>query len=63
MRIKPILITIGVSMCLLVFSLSLKASFGRASRGPTVTVAVQVTDPSGGTLRYRWRSTDGTIKI
>jgi len=61
-RIKPILITIGVSLCLLVFSLSLKASFGRASRGPTVSVAVQVTDTSGGTLRYRWRSTDGTIQ-
>jgi hypothetical protein len=53
MRIKPILITIGVSLCLLVFSFCLKASYGRDNRGPTVTVAVQVTDTSGGTLRYR----------
>jgi mono/diheme cytochrome c family protein len=31
-------------------------------RGPTVTVSVQAVDPMGGTLHYRWKSTDGTIK-
>jgi hypothetical protein len=62
MRVKPFLVTTGICLCLLVFSLSLTASYGRRGRGPTVTVAVQVTDTSGGTLRYRWKSTDGTIQ-
>jgi hypothetical protein len=29
---------------------------------PTVTVSVEAEDTSGGTLSYRWRSSDGTIK-
>jgi hypothetical protein len=62
MRIKPFLVTIGVCLCFLVFSLSLRASLSRRGRGPTVTVAVQATDNSGGTLRYQWKSTDGTIQ-
>src|SRR4029077_1993993 len=62
MRIKPLLVTIGICLCFLVFSLSLKAAYSRRGRGPTVTVAVQATDTSGGTLTYRWKSTDGTIQ-
>jgi len=32
-----------------------------ASTGPTVTVAVQATDPGGFPLHYTWKTTDGTI--
>jgi len=62
MRIKPLLVTIGICLCFLVFSLSLKAAYSHRGRGFTVTVAVQATDTSGGTLTYRWKSTDGTIQ-
>lgn len=62
MRYKALLVTMGVTLCSLLATMSLKASYSGSSRGPTVTVAVQVTDNSGGTLHYRWRSTDGTIR-
>jgi len=62
MRIKSFLVTIGICLCFLVFSLSLKAAYSRRDHGFTVTVAVQATDTSGGTLTYRWKSTDGTIQ-
>jgi hypothetical protein len=62
MRYKLFLTTVGVSLCCLLFGLSLRAAYGHRGHGPTVTVAVQATDTSGGTLRYSWKSTDGTIQ-
>jgi hypothetical protein len=47
-----------------VFGLTLAESLAQDSnhdRGRTLQVSVAVTDSSGGRLRYRWRSTDGTI--
>jgi hypothetical protein len=47
-----------------VFTLTLAESLAEDSeqgRGRTVQVAVVATDSSGGKLRYRWRSTDGSI--
>jgi hypothetical protein len=60
MRYRAILLTVAVSACILLAGLSVKADFSR--RGPTVTVSVQASDTSGGTLHYRWKSTDGTIQ-
>jgi hypothetical protein len=62
MRFKPLLASLGVSLCFLFFGLGLKAAYSYRSSGPTVSVSVQATDTSGGTLRYRWRSTDGNIQ-
>ncbi len=60
MRYRAILLTVAVSACILLAGLSVKADF--SGRGPTVTVSVQASDTSGGTLHYRWKSTDGTIQ-
>src|SRR3979409_864117 len=62
MRYKSFLGTLTISVCCLLLGFSLLASYSHRGPGPPVTVAVQVTDTSGGTLSYRWRSTDGTIR-
>jgi hypothetical protein len=49
-----------VSVVLL--SLSVRADDGEDQTGPTVNLSVNVTDSSGGTLQYRWKSTDGSIR-
>ena len=61
MRYKPLVLTVGASACALLSILSLKAAYSH--HGPTVTVSLQASDTSGGTLHYRWKSTDGTIQI
>jgi hypothetical protein len=35
---------------------------GGERQGPTVQVSVQASDTSGGTLHYKWQSTDGVIQ-
>ena len=46
MRYRAILVAVGISTCILLAGLSVKADFSR--RGPTVTVSVQASDTSGG---------------
>jgi hypothetical protein len=43
-------------------SLSVRADDGEDQTGPTVNLSVNVADTSGGTLQYRWKSTDGSIR-
>jgi|GEM_PF-821982 len=62
MRHKLFLTALGVSLCCLLFGLSLRAAYTHRGHGPTVKVTVQATDTSGGTLHYQWKSTDGTIQ-
>src|SRR5437588_7023058 len=59
-RVVAIVVAVGISVCILLFGLSLSADFSR--RGPTVTISVQASDTSSATLHYRWRSTDGAIQ-
>jgi hypothetical protein len=62
MRYKWFLSVVGVSLCCVLFGLSLRAAYTHRGHGPTVSVAVHATDTSGGTLHYQWKSTDGTIQ-
>jgi hypothetical protein len=43
-------------------SFSVMADEGEGQTGPTVNLSANVTDTSGGTLQYRWKSTDGSIR-
>jgi hypothetical protein len=48
-------------LALALLGLTVRADDG-GQTGPTVSLSVNVTDTSGGTLQYRWRSTDGSIR-
>jgi hypothetical protein len=61
MQRKVLLLSLGVTVCLAVFLLKLKADNGE-DHGPTVRVSVQATDTSRAPLHYQWRSTDGVIQ-
>lgn len=61
MNLKRVVQGAGIGVACLALTLALGASFPRP-QGPTVTVAVQASDTSGGQLHYRWRATDGTIQ-
>jgi hypothetical protein len=56
MRMKVVSLCLAAAICVV-------PAFWKvlAANGPTVTVAVQATDPGGFALHYQWKSTDGTI--
>jgi len=59
MRRRSLIFGLGVTACLALLALNLDAFLAQP---PTVVVTVQVRDTSGGTLFYRWKSSDGAIK-
>ena len=63
MRFKPlnVCLGLGLTLCALLFALTLNARLIDHRHGPTVRVGVQATDASGATLHYQWKSTDGSI--
>jgi hypothetical protein len=59
MRPRILAISVGL-LCLAFVAVRLDANYSR-NQGPTVQVSVQAVDKSGGTLHYRWKSTDGNL--
>jgi hypothetical protein len=47
---------------IVLLGLSVRADDGDGPAGPTLNLSVDVTDSSGGTLRHRWKSTDGSTR-
>jgi hypothetical protein len=60
---KVLRLDLGLVVCLglLLFGVKASSDSDSPSHGATVRVSVQAVDSSGGTLHYRWRSTDGNI--
>ncbi|PYU44338.1 MAG: hypothetical protein DMG54_09485 [Acidobacteria bacterium] len=60
---RTLILSLGVAVCLALLVFGVQASYDdkEENHGPTVKVTVTATDASGGILRYRWRSTDGSI--
>jgi hypothetical protein len=63
MTCRTLILSLGVLVCLALLVFGVQASYddNEENHGPTVKVTVTATDASGGTLHYRWRSTDGSI--
>ena len=58
---KPRILAVSLGLLgLAALAVRLDANFSR-NQGPTVQVSAQAIDTSGGTLHYRWKSTDGNL--
>src|SRR5258707_15765692 len=57
---RPRILALSLGLLGLV-ALSVRLHADHPRQGPTVQVSVQAIDTSGGTVHYRWKSTDGNL--